>query len=276
MFKINYDGLSTDSIKGLGKRFDEFQHGTVLPSWVIRFCGFIAEDDLINNQKLGQVRNIRFYMDNQFFYVYKYENMQAVGLRLNEDFSEADVYFRNVFISEEQIDRICELIREGYRYRATSYNSMIIHSSSVIFRNEGILFFGYSGAGKSTQAELWIKYRNAVPLNYDQNCIILVNDEYCVSGTPWGGKEKYYCNKHVPVKAIVFVQKYWNQNFVKRMDKSKAFATILLHNYMFPLCSEIEDKYYDILIDIVEKVPVYILCCTNNEGAVEALYKELY
>ena len=276
MFKINYEGLSADSIKELEKRFDEFQHGTVLPSWVIRFCGFMAEDDLGNSQKLGQVRNIRFYMDKRFFYVYKHENVHAIGIRLNEDFSEVDVYCRRTNVSKEQVDRICELIREGYRYRTANCNSMMLHSSSVIFRNKGILFFGYSGAGKSTQANLWIKYRNAIPLNYDQNCIIPVNDEYCVSGTPWGGKEKYYCNKYVPIKAIVFVQKYLDRNIAKRMDKSKAFATILLHNYMFPLCPEIEDKFFDILIDIVDNVPVYILYCTNSTEAVNALYRELY
>ena len=276
MFKINYEGLSADSVRELAIRFDEFQHGTVLPSWVIRFHSFIDEETDLSIQILGEVKGIRFYKDSDFFYIYKYYNEYLIGIRLDNDFSTIDVYCGRNDISGEQVDRICELIKEGYRYRSVISKCMMIHASSVIYRNEGILFFGYSGAGKSTQASLWEKYRNAVVLNYDQNCIVPIEDKYYVSGTPWGGKEKLYYNNHVPIRAIVYVQKSLCGNSIVRLDKSNAFSVFVLHNYLFALSSEVEDTYYDVIIDIVEVIPIYILYCMNNEEAVDVLYEELY
>ena len=276
MFKNNYEGLSADSKRELAIRFDEFQHGTVLPSWVIRFHGFIPKETDLTAQILGEVKNFRFYKDSDFYYIYRLDNKRLIGIRLARDFSEADVYCGKNDISGEQIDRICELIREGYRYRCVKCNCMMIHASSVIYRNEGILFFGYSGAGKSTQADLWKNYKNALVLNYDQNCIIPIEDRYCVSGTPWGGKEKYYYNGHVPIRAIVYVQKSLEGNSIVRLNRSNAFSVFVLHNYLFALCPEIEEKYYDVIISIVKDIPIYILYCLNNEEAVNVLHEELY
>ena len=41
------------------------------------------------------------------------------------------------------------------------YNGIILHSSFINFENKAILFSAPSGTGKSTQADLWKKYKNA-------------------------------------------------------------------------------------------------------------------
>ena len=52
---------------------------------------------------------------------------------------------------------------------AVNAGGIIFHSAYIGFRNEGILFTAPSGTGKSTQAELWRKWREADVINGDRS-----------------------------------------------------------------------------------------------------------
>lgn len=160
------------------------------------------------------------------------------------------------------------------RYRLIVMDSLAMHGAVVKYGNDAIMFCGFSGAGKSTQATLWIEHLGATPINLDKP-FLFKDKGYCVHGTPWSGKEHCYVNRQVPLRAIVFVEKGTTDK-VELLDRGDAFLRLYQNNLVYPLNDTIYNMYTEITQDVVEEVPVYNLVCTKSEKAVICLYEALY
>lgn len=194
--------------------------------------------------------------------------------RLSGDYSRACVYLSQKALSAGRYE-VSYLLMQAYMYRLVDTGSFMIHSATVTTSNMGILFCGYSGAGKSTQADLWRKYLRAYVLNYDKPCVIMEDGSAIVHGSPWSGKEDLFINRFAPVKAIVFIEQA-EQCRVERLSPARAYALLYPNNYVYPVTSDIEEKYRDVITQTALSVPVYVLYCDISETAVETLYTELF
>lgn len=193
---------------------------------------------------------------------------------LNADFSHADVYLSG------NDKKTCEyeasyLLMQAYMFRLVINDNFMIHSAVAVYDNYGILFCGASGAGKSTQANLWKNCLGAWILNYDKPCVINDHNKYFVHGSPWSGKEAVYKNKCVPIKAIVFVNKS-QEIMIKKLTIAEAYSKLFLHNYIFPLNEQIELKYMDIISKLSQSIPIYDLYCDISRNSVFILHNELF
>ena len=277
MFYASIDELPDDFLKEWNERLRKFQcHGTVLPSWCIRFHGYVSENLLSEAQEIGGVGYFRYYKSKKACWICKVESRLFSAVKMSLDFNEVDVFCNNFNNMNDPAYGIYELLCQAYRYRVLKFGGVILHSSAVSYRNEGIVFFGHSGAGKSTQAKFWAKYMGAEVINFDRNYIIKQANELIVSSTPWGGKEKYFVNKSKPIKALVFVQKSLGENRVEQINKLDGFSTIYLYNYLFPFDENIEDRYCKVLESLILEIPVYILYCTYSKESVSVLFDELF
>lgn len=161
------------------------------------------------------------------------------------------------------------------RFRALYLDMLILHASAIVYRGEVIMFSGSKGAGKSTQARLWIENQPAWVLNYDKPVVKLDADRVMVSGSPWGGKEDLAINMVHPAKAIFFVHQA-KENRAERLPFAKAYAQAHLNYLVYPLNEDIENRYNDAIVQLVMKVPIYNLYCTDTVEAVEVVQRELY
>lgn len=152
-------------------------------------------------------------------------------------------------------------------------NSGILHSSYIIYNNQSILFSAPSGGGKSTQAELWKKYKNAVIANGDKSIICKDNDKWYSCGIPFSGSSDYCLNKKTPLSAIILLEKGL-ENKIERVDL-KGFNRVYSQMTVNPWNKEFCNKILDFTIDICTNVPVYIYTCTKEEDAVDYLYNYL-
>ena len=184
-----------------------------------------------------------------------------------------------VYISKEW--NVCQryfmdLLYHVYRQHCICISSSInAHAAVVVSHGEGIMFVGESGAGKSTQAELWKKYTDAWVLNYDKPTIGYYNHRLVVSGTPWGGKEGHCDNRTVPLRCIVHVNKAKHNN-VTMIPSGKAYSLIF---GLFAPCFFVEgsvEKYSVLLHGFLNEINVYELECTPDKEAVQTLYDILY
>ena len=192
---------------------------------------------------------------------------------ITKDFKKVSVY-----VSSNEKNRnyeISYIIMQAYMYRLISTGNFMIHSAAVVYRGEGIAFCGLSGAGKSTQANLWKKYLDCSILNYDKPCVINELENVYIHGSPWSGKERLLLNKYVPLKAIAFVVKS-KDNHVRRLKPAEAVSHVFLHNYVFPFTQEIEMQYFNAIKFMVEKIPVFELNCDISEKAVEVLFNNIF
>ena len=92
-----------------------------------------------------------------------------------------------------------------------------VHSALVDYKGKGILFLGPSGIGKTTQAELWKRYRGADIINGDLNFIQCTDKEYTAWGTPWHGSSSYCKNASVPVRLLVVLRQA-SENTIRRLS----------------------------------------------------------
>ena len=255
-------------------RITLFQNNeTVLPSWLIRFhCCTVKQQDF-EIDKVGETESFCYYKVGHNFWIFEHNKITETSVCLSSNYEKVDVYYPSPEVLDESA---LSLICQAYKYRALVEHSLLLHSSSIVYKGNGVLFFGHSGAGKSTQADLWNKYLQAEIINYDHNFIYLKDNNYMISSTPWGGKEKYYINKRAPLKYIVFVQKSENDNVVELLDKANAFSALYLHNYVFPFDSRIEETLCNTIQSLILRIPVFRLRCTSGKEGVLALYRALY
>ena len=149
------------------------------------------------------------------------------------------------------------------------FRALIFHASYIDYNGHGILFTAPSGTGKSTQAELWKKYRGAKILNGDKAGISL-KQRAMAHGVPFSGTSGICENVSLPLKAIVVLSQA-SENTVKRLPPSEAVASLCPNVFVDQLVNEEWVTALNLLLDLVTEVPVYTLACTPDVRAVEAL-----
>ena len=253
----------------LKQRFEVFEKKDgLLPDIKIKCETFLNQKSHLKSVKI--LGDYTFYESdtNGFFF-----SISDTYLLMSTNFKENKLLKSNN--SDYDLHICTNLLMMSYMYRLIDTGNFMIHAAAVVYENQGILFCGMSGAGKSTQANLWKKYLNAWVLNYDKPCVIKKNDMYYVHGSPWSGKEDLFLNEYVPLKAIVFV-KQAKENRVTRLSYGEAYSNVYLHNYVYPLTIDIEEKYSEIIKNTIYRIPTYELFCDISEKAVEVLCNELF
>ena len=149
-----------------------------------------------------------------------------------------------------------------------TFNKMLhMHSSLIKWKQFGLMFLGPSGIGKTTQAELWHKYRDALIINGDVVFVQETGDCFLGWGTPWHGSSPYCENTSVPVEALV-VLKQAPENSIRELSGFEK-VTAVSNSVFYPrwlengmeLCLETLDH-------LLSALPVYELSCRPDEEAV--------
>lgn len=153
-------------------------------------------------------------------------------------------------------------------------NAFFIHSSFISVGGKAVLFSAASGTGKSTQADLWEKHRNAEVINGDKAGILVENGVHAC-GVPFCGTSGICKSKSFPLGAIILLGQS-AENRITRLSGIGALQGILQNIYLDLLAPNEQATVFDLLIKLLESVPVYRFECTPDEKAVEALEKVLH
>ena len=148
-------------------------------------------------------------------------------------------------------------------------NAFFLHSSFISVGGKAILFSAASGVGKSTQAALWQKHRGAEIINGDK-AGILVEDGVYACGVPFCGTSGICQNRVMPLGAIVLLSQS-EANSVERLKGVEALQGVLRNVHLDLLAPDEQRMIFDLLINLLARVPVYFLKCTASEEAVNAL-----
>lgn len=187
----------------------------------------------------------------------------------------ADQNYRNIYIYGSDKKAAFETFSAYVFYtHVVRQKTLWIHSATIETNGKGVLFLGPSGIGKTTQAELWEKYRGASIINGDVGFVQRTKEGYLAWGTPWHGSSPYCINTSVPLKALVVLK----QAPVNELRELRGFekvaevsGSIMYPNWMHDgreLCA-------DTLNHLLSDLPVYRLDNRADLEAVELLEKEL-
>lgn len=152
--------------------------------------------------------------------------------------------------------------------------AMMLHSSVVLLNDQTVLFSGPSGAGKSTQASLWREFLDAEVINGDRCIIRKIEEVFYGCGSLWSGTSGIYRQENAPIKGI-FLLKQSEENTVRRVH-AEAFAKIYSQCVVNAWDSGFIEKMTDLIVELLEQVPVYELSCRPDEDAVHIAYKILF
>ncbi|WP_281845992.1 hypothetical protein [Sellimonas catena] len=187
----------------------------------------------------------------------------------------ADQDYKNIYISGSDLNQAFETFSAYVFYtHVVRKQTLWIHSATIERNGKGVLFLGPSGIGKTTQAELWKKYRGASIINGDVGFVQRTKEGYLAWGTPWHGSSPYCINTSVPLKALVVLK----QAPVNKLRELYGFEKVaeVSGSIMYPnWMPDGRELCADTLNHLLSDLPVYRLDNRADLEAVELLEKEL-
>lgn len=147
-------------------------------------------------------------------------------------------------------------------------HALELHASLIDIMGKGLMFLGPSEIGKTTQAELWMEYRNSAIINGDMVFVKQENEIFLGCGSPWHGSSPYCLNKQVPLSALIVLKQSGN-NKIRRLSGFEMVSSVM-SSVFFPTWYHVGyDAAYQTLDALLRTVPVYELSCRPDEDAVK-------
>ncbi|MGN0572776.1 MAG: hypothetical protein ACI4IX_02440 [Acutalibacteraceae bacterium] len=153
-------------------------------------------------------------------------------------------------------------------------NAAFVHASFIIAGGEAIIFAGDKQTGKSTQAALWSKHRNALTVNGDRVILKAENGKIFAYGSAFCGSSDIALNENAPLKAVILLGKA-KENSVESVSAPQAFRELLGKMTYDSGRSDCAEKAAALAAETVGSVPVLRLLATPDERSVEALEEAL-
>lgn len=175
-------------------------------------------------------------------------------------------------IQLEYSSSIADLL--GLETLLLQHQALLLHSAFIRWRGQGILFSAPSGTGKSTQADLWERYEGAETINGDRAALRFGDNGWTAWGLPYAGSSAIYRNESAPVRAVVMLAQA-KENRLRRLTAPEAlrllYPQLTIHHWE----ASFLNGAMDLAIRLTADVPVYLLECLPDRGAVELLKSTL-
>ena len=140
------------------------------------------------------------------------------------DLSSAEITFAADRIGGLHIDPVFSSLLALER-RLVKKDSMILHCAYVEYQGEAILFSAPSETGKTTQANLWEKYRGSRTVNGDRSLLGKKDGRWTAQGWPVCGTSEVCHDEAFPIRAIVMLSQA-DENRAVRMTPGQAFPLV--------------------------------------------------
>lgn len=155
-------------------------------------------------------------------------------------------------------------------------NILLIHASAIAYENNGILFLAKSGTGKSTHTQNWMKLfpDKVTVVNGDKPLVKITDQGAYVYGTPWSGKEKWYSNTSVKIKAVCAIIRD-KQNHTEEVSSGDFFPYLIQQTYV----SKDQDRYkkeLNLMNQLSAMVSFYKINCNMEIGSAEQAYHSIF
>ncbi|MCL2596129.1 MAG: hypothetical protein FWD66_00390 [Paludibacter sp.] len=203
--------------------------------------------------------------------------MQCEETCLCSEFYEKENYTFEMIVDFNQSAKVGAmlyyLLRWACCFAFLHRQTLGVHSSTIVYQNKSVLFLGKSGMGKSTHSQLWLENIEGTELlNDDAPFVQIYNNQVLTWGSPWSGKTHCLKNMSAPTAAFVFL-KQTPYNKIRKLSLYEALTVILDASRFYYFNDELfTDKNYEIISEILKKVPIYYLECLPQAAAAQLVF----
>lgn len=261
----------------VSKAFYPFVEETESYDWQIKFRPVpglwqFSENPLFCNEIF------RVYQESSDIFVRQYYNDRPDGSAYLSAYLDASKKEVSVEYLPEAISRFGSGERDffciGLEKILMEEHAVVLHAALVDTPYGGLLFSGASGAGKSTQAELWCTYGHGKLINGDRPILKRTEEGFRAYGSPYAGSSGCHLAKSCKVRMIVLVRQA-KRCALRRVRGMEGFRRVFEN-----LTINIWDQAFvseagDMIQKLVSEIPVYELECTKDRDAVIILQKML-
>lgn len=184
--------------------------------------------------------------------------------------NRAEIFAGRWYLAEMEKYEVVFLSLLAFERRLMSRPCLILHCAYTEYQGKAMLSSAPSGTGKTTQAELWERYRGSRTVNGDKALLEYNGITWTANGWPVCGTSEICENKTLPVGCIVMLSQA-KMNQAWRLRPAEAFKSLYGQITMNRWDQEGTEQKLDLLEQLVGKVPVYHLACDISEDAVKTL-----
>lgn len=156
----------------------------------------------------------------------------------------------------------------------TYFRTILFHASQISIGGKGILFAAPSGTGKTTQARLWQKYEGAEIVCNDRTLVRKKKQIWSTYGYPIDGSEPIRSNAVNPLGCIVLLAQGDNNQVIK-LRPYQAIKDLIEQTVMDSWNLHARERVMELIIELIEDIPVYRQICTPDRNAVIVLKEKL-
>lgn len=190
-------------------------------------------------------------------------------LSANDDWSEACIT-----LLDGKEDGLEGALIAAIMTHLSLHQGLMLHSSLIDVDGSGIMFVGPSGIGKTTQAELWMKYRDAIIINGDMALVHEEDGVFRGYGCPWHGSSPYCENRDVLLKGIIVLEQA-SENTIEKLEGIVLFERMMNNIFIPHWFKPGVESAMETIDHLLTNVPVYLLKCRIDEEAVSMVERVL-
>lgn len=228
----------------------------------------LEEMDLVSHDYVN-----RLYISQSEQKIFKWVAMQEGDPRVMwfeqafGKWNEATVYVPNNWLDYQGIGNVFSLEKT-----LLPFNALMLHCALIEHDGYGIAFSAPSQTGKSTQAGLWEKHKGARILNGDRAILRSEDGVIYAYGSPYAGSSNLFLDVKVPLKGIIMLEQA-KENTIRPIPNNEGLGLFLSQSSLPIWEPLLFEKGMETLEAIITKVPMYMLSCLPDEGAVECAYQ---
>lgn len=201
-----------------------------------------------------------------------YENDRLV-FRSYQEKGEVDLITGIGYLEMDPTTQVDNFLRTVYAWLCVKNDSLLLHSAGVIRDGLGYVFFGPSGAGKTTTSRLASKQAHVVS---DDLVIIRCDGDRCtLNGVPFKGElsEAPRANQQAPLKGLYRLRQD-TSHYLESLPHIRAVADLVAASPFIVREKSLSDQLLAVCSKIARCVPVQQLHFKRDDGFWKVLLDE--
>lgn len=193
-----------------------------------------------------------------------YENNRLVYCSYQER-GEVDLLSGEGFLEMDPTTQVDNFLRTIFAWLCVTNDALLLHSAGVIRDGLGYVFFGPSGAGKTTTSRLASQKGHVVS---DDLVIIQCNEDGCMlHGVPFKGElsEAPRANQQAPLKGLYRLRQD-TSHFLEPIPYIKSVADLVAASPFIVREKHLSEQLINVCTKIVKRVPVQELHFKRDDG----------